>query len=239
MALAMCVCFSRKVMGMNRLLGFIVAVLLCFNVVAYSDIYTGELTDISGTGAWANDTGGSSWVAPTLTWTVTQNADQTWHYDYTLNVYKYDISHFIIEVSQSFSLSDMQNATALQGSFGSVELDVFSQGNGNPGMSGTVNGIKFDNTNGSTLQVSFDSARVPVWGDFYAKGGKAGGVQNAIWNTGFSAADPTVPAHNGSEQGHILVPDSRTGDVPEPATLALIAAGAGLMIHRRRSSKLS
>ena len=58
-------------------------------------------------------------------------------------------------------------------------------------MPGPVHGIKFEAAGGAdltTATLSFDSDRVPVWGDFYAKGG-----QGTLWNTGFLTADPTDP----------------------------------------------
>ena len=220
---------------MYRLL-LIVSVVVLFVPVGHAYGYYGQISGsaggIVGTGQWANDTGDPTWTTPTLTWTVLENPDHTWSYDYTLNVFNYDISHFLIEVSPAFTANDALSPTALQGTFGSLEVGLFTQHNGNPGMPGQTNGLKFDDADGITLQVTFDSPRMPVWGDFYAKGGKAGGTQNALWNTGFAAPDPTVPLHDGPEQNHIIVPDSAYS-VPEPATLMLIATGAALLTRKR------
>ncbi|MBN1435477.1 MAG: PEP-CTERM sorting domain-containing protein [Sedimentisphaerales bacterium] len=222
---------------MSKQISVLFVLLLLFGAAAKADlIYTGQLlggAGIDGTGAWANDTGDADWFAPSLSWVISLNQDNTWHYEYTFSVYNYDISHFIIEVSETFSIEDLLNPVALQGSYGSISLDSYDEGNGNPGMPGTVNGIKFDDTDGVILQLSFDSTRMPVWGDFYSKDGKAGGSQNALWNSGFAAEDPQVAAHDGAEQGHLLVPDTYTY-VPEPATMLILTLGVGLTTARKR-----
>ena len=203
------------------------------NAVAYYGELSGATGGIDGTGVWKNDNGSDDWLAPTLSWTVIQKPDLTWSYDYTLTVYKHDISHFINEVSTAFTSNDVDNPTALQGTYGSTEVGLFTSANGNPGMIGQLNGLKFDNATGAILQVTFDSPRRPVWGDFYAKGGKAGGTINAVWNAGFALDDPTSPIANGSLDNHILVPDTNC-DVPEPTTMILLAMGTGLIARKRR-----
>ena len=76
--------------------------------------------------------------------------------------------------------------------------------------------------------IEFDSIRMPVWGDFYAK---CGGIPpNEAWNEGFATPDPLDPPADGSIASHILVPDSF---VPEPTTLSLLVA-CGLLAARRR-----
>lgn len=153
-----------------------------------------------------------------------------YHYKYTLNVPGpgNEISHFILEVSDLFSEEDFWNET---GPFGPAGIGDFNQGNGNPDIPGEIHGLKFDELWGTTAVIEFDSSRMPVWGDFYAKDG--GNPTNQAWNEGFARPDPPDPADDGSIDNHILVPDSH---VPEPATLALVVLG-GLMIARRRTRR--
>ena len=89
--------------------------------------------------------------------------------------------------------------------------------------------IKFEDDASLEYTVEFVSDRTPVWGDFYAKGGPT----TAIWNAGFTAADPQAAPANGSLQGHLLVPDT-TVIIPVPGALGLAVLGLGLVASRRR-----
>jgi hypothetical protein len=141
-------------------------------------------------------------------------------------VYGADVSHFILETSETFTEDNIFN---LSSPGTGVEVGAFSSGGGNPSMPTNVYGIKFDSTAGTNVTISFDSDRDPVWGDFYAKCGATGGTQNTVWNEGFASVDPVSPVQNGTIDNHILVPNT----VPEPMTVALLGLG-GIFIRRKR-----
>ena len=218
----------------------LLAVMLAIPSVAAA--YVGSLLSttggIQGTGNWITDPAGMSFE-----WVVTQNADDSWHYSYVFTHPVGETSHFILEVSDSFTANDIFN---LQGDVGSVEIGLFEAGNpSNPGIPGSMYGIKFDETSGLVTTFAFDSFRVPVWQDFYSKDGVAGGtpdagprggIVNAAWNTGFLTDDPTAPAADGSIDYHVLAPDSVTNPVPEPTTLMLLGSGllGSVAVLRRR-----
>jgi hypothetical protein len=173
----------------------------------------------------------------TVSWTVTKNANDTWHYDYTLIVPIGEPSHIIIEASHpEFTAADLLNPSDPWGT-----IDVgWQQYSGNkppnPGMPASIYGIKFEaGTWGLTARVQFDSPRTPVWGDFYAKDGRVEGIWNAVWNHGFSDPDPQLPASSGSINHHILRPDAI---VPEPSAMFAFATGlvgvAGYLVRRRQ-----
>ena len=200
----------------------------------------GEVCGESLSGSLTSADGGldgvGQWVNPgpaTISWVITDMGSY-YNYEYTLSVPENakSISHFIVGVSSTFSESNFWNAT---GSFSVAEIDDFSQANGNPDMPGGLHGLKFDETSGDTLVISFDSDRVPVWGDFYAKGG--GNPASQVWNSGFVTANPMDPAMDGSLLGHILVPDTNTIEVPEPITLSLLCVALlGMVLVKRPRS---
>ena len=234
-------------------LGFIVVVLLLLisaQAFAIPVSYTGTLagSDITGTGVWADKyllpaEEQPSWTAPSLAWTITQNADLTWQYDYTLTVYNKGISHLILEVSDEAG-SEFTKANVLSSSWpmDKIEVQNYSSGGSNPGMPSQVRGVKFDEASGTVLHVWFNSDRQPVWGDFYSKDGTSKddadqNVWNAVWNAGFGNpdTDPTAPASDGPNAGHLLVPDTTGSEPPEPPNppvpepAGMVALGAGLM----------
>ncbi|MHB0914010.1 MAG: PEP-CTERM sorting domain-containing protein [Armatimonadota bacterium] len=192
--------------------------------------YSGGLSAADGglitTGTWADPSNPA-----TLDWTVTYIGG-LWDYSYTLSVYGMDVSHAIIEVSPEFTVGDLFNPYLNGTEWTNIGIDNFEPGPGNPNMPGDIYGLKFDATNGTFVTIDFQSDRAPVWGDFYAKDGATDGVFSTLYNSGFTAADPTAPAANGSLDGHLLRPDAV---VPEPGTLAgLIVLGGLLPAMRRR-----
>jgi len=174
-------------------------------------------------------------------WDIAQNNDGTWHYIYTFldqddRELSPATSHFIIQLSENIDPEeDLFNFS------GDIEEDpefgAFGPGSGNPGFptGESIFGMKI-NLAGDQLSVEFDSTRQPMWGDFYAKGGSSSFAYNA--DLGVDVANPNdyngTPVDDaGAPLAKVLVPDTL---VPEPGTLALLAAAAFLRRSRRRTA---
>ncbi len=218
-----CVCVSVLFLSMA-----LSAVPAFGSFMTYSGSLSTDDGGIEGTGIWVTE-------GVTISWSISGDEAGPWLYEYVLVVPTGDVSHMILEVSDSFGEDDLLNE---EGPFHGFEIDTFVPGPANPELPSDMYGIKFDNATELVFAVSFESYRNPVWGDFYAKNGNVGGSGvNTVWNSGLTDpdSDPVAKASDGSLDGHLLVPD--TINIPEPATVLLLASGLLPVVWRSRRVK--
>jgi hypothetical protein len=211
---------------MKKVLTLAITLLFLSSVGNALPLFNGSLMTpggVDGTGIWADNF--------KIEWWVEQQLDDNWFYKYHLTetdgrpLDPGAVSHWIVEVSPNVTLEDFW------GFSGEVEINDWVTETGFSFPSG----LKLDYGADGQTEWTFYSTRAPVWGDFFAKDGVAGGAGlNAAWNAGFFDPDPTDAAANGSIGNKILRPDTYTV-IPEPTTLGLLGLGlAGLALRRFR-----
>ena len=241
---------AKRTAAFVALVGILAALLIVPGTARGGLIYTGTLEapvllgspGIEGTGVWVPPSPGEP--VTTLTWTVSRESENDpWLYCYDFSTTAQGgLSHFVIEVtppgegSPGFTEDDIIEGSASA----SYELDWATSANGNTNIPGPLYGLKFAGNAQAVDQICLESFNDPVWGDFYAKDGSAGGQgTNTAWNAGFLDPDPIAPysADPADMNFHVLRPDTNGGDEPpspEPAGLGLL--GVALLAMRRRRS---
>lgn len=228
---------------MKKLAIFLCAVVLVFSAAGnvWATPFEGRITSLPGGGMTGND----GWsdgdfnvplrdppliADAVLSWKVDRSTvTGYWTYEYTFTVDEKNPSHVIIEVSPNFYVSNIIEYGTTEG----YDLDTYGVSYSNPGIpeSGFLKGIKWNNPDETEEAEYFQFSwtivtdKDPMWGDFYAKDGKDGDDWAYAYNAGFGGVPLDTTIRDGNAGGWVLVPDTQTTPVPEPATLLLLGSG--------------
>jgi hypothetical protein len=170
----------------------------------------------------------------TISWDITYDLNALiWHYEYNLSITKKDIGHFILELTDTTQYDDITNIF-INGNSATVEGPKSWTNAGNQSIPNSFYGIKFDQ-GGSSVSYSFDTTLDPVWGNFYAKGGKDHGnfinaYNNALEENNF---------YSYNKLDFIVRPDGGSSPpiVPEPISSTLFIVGGATLGFRQFRKK--
>ncbi len=215
----------------RTILAVIIAAMLTVPAAFALPSYSGSLSTpvgVHGTGIWVDNF--------TIAWQISQMGDLSWCYNYYITELDGSpldpgaLSHWIVEVSPGTTLDDFWG-------FNGQPIEIGDNWETEAGFTFEGRGMKLDYGGEGQTEWSFYSWRNPVWGDFFAKDGQAGGEGlNTAWNAGFFDDDPLDPAADGSIGYKILRPDTETM-IPEPTTIGLLGlglVGLGARLRKRR-----
>ncbi|MEN6601059.1 MAG: hypothetical protein ABFD86_01490 [Bryobacteraceae bacterium] len=175
--------------------------------------------------------GNGRWDSFSISWNIALEAG-VYHYQYTISgLSGKALSHVDFDLSDNCTPTSQCVFNASYDVAGTPQLfyGTFADNPGQPGFpaGASITGVKFDMMPAGVGTISFDSVRAPMWGDFYAKDGVAGGG-TGVWNYAYNQGLAGHDTYNNAGY-YVAVPDTVGSGVPEPGSWMLMASG-GLML---------
>jgi hypothetical protein len=208
-----------------------------------------ELVGSRDTSATGGATGTKDWADGgfNIAWDISFDEDtELWTYIYHVTANRKEVSHLLLEVTEGDGgvLIDEGSSNVVA----PTTYTATSNGNSNPLMPNPLYGVKFDY--GDLDEVyTIVTDRAPVYGVFYAKDGKSGGIDVVAYANALKESDYKTDealtindfivrpnGKHGPDPDPGGDPDPPTNAVPEPmtASLAAVAAASLLLATRRR-----
>ena len=161
---------------------------------------TPQSSGVFAANGWTETNGGF-----TISWEILFDPNVAhWTYSYTITdkdgtPIEPEISHLLLEISPFISPDNVgdhifNSTVPITGPMtwtadpNSPNTTNPGANNGNPNLPDDIYGIKLDESLGT---YTFQSSQPPMWGDFYSKDGKQGGIVATAWNVGFGT-DPNT-----------------------------------------------
>jgi hypothetical protein len=189
---------------------------------------TGSLTASSG-----EIIASPGYSGATVSWTITPDLNNSSLLDYTYVVSSGNgpaLSHFILSLSSGCMPGASNFDSSCVGGISSTEFGTYtstSNGNSNIGLPAgdSITGVKFNTGSTNSTTYSFTSDHMPVYGDFYFKGGQEFAYDAGLANPATATAGDFIARPDSTPVTCVSDCGVNVQDAPEPGSLLMLCSG--------------